>query len=137
MEFEDFEDPFDESDEDANDIPSLIHKYGGKPEEIKMVHKDPDSIRMIDAETFNRDINIVDNETLTYYQEDGVLVDAANNVIKNEEEVIGSKLMDEIFDCPESDEYFYVINDDEEKMYEVVVEHNQSFYRDIMGDMND
>ena len=92
---------------------------------------DPNDIHIIDEETFQRDINTRDNETLTYYREDGVLVDAANNVIKNEETVIGVAASEKIFDC--GDEYVYVSDDINDKMYEIVVEHNQSFYRDVMG----
>ena len=92
---------------------------------------DPKDIHIIDEETFQRDINTRDNETLTYYQEDGVLVDAANNVIKNEETIIGVEASEKIFDC--GDEYVYVSDEVNDKMYEIVVEHNQSFYRDVMG----
>ena len=118
FEFTDWNDPFGEDD----DIPDDDEK-----------EKHLSQIHMIDAETFQHDIDRRDNETLTYYQGDGVLVDYSNNVIKNEEDVIGSEAMDKIFDCGEGEDYFYVVDEQEDKMYEIVVEHEQSFYRDIMG----
>ena len=93
--------------------------------------KDPDDIHIIDSESFQRDISRRDNETLTYYQEDGVLADSNNKVIENEETVIGVEAMEKIFDC--GDDYVYVSDENDDKMYEIVVEHNQSFYRDVLG----
>ena len=92
---------------------------------------DPDDIYLIDADEFRRDIKTRDNETLTYYQEDGVLIDSAGNVIRNEADVIGFEAVGEV-DGTEED-FLYVSNDIDDVMYEILVEHNQSYYRDILG----
>lgn len=147
IEEDDWKDPFEEDEketeeekeEEANEgEPETERKHYNKDyESIKIksatVAKSPDHIHLIDEETFQRDIDKRDNETLTYYQEDGVLVDSANEIIRNEEEVIGVEAMEKIFDCGEDMEYVYVSDDQEDKMYEVVVEHNTSYYRDVMG----
>ena len=80
---------------------------------------------------FEKNLKIRDNESLTYYQVDGILVDSVNERIPNEERIIGVEAMDKVGDC--SEDYLYVSNDVEDKMYEIIVEHNQSFYRDVMG----
>lgn len=88
-------------------------------------------IRVISSNTFREDLDYRDNETIVYYQEDGVLVDSANEVIKNQEDIIGDKLMGMIDDTDE--DFLYVDNEFENKLYEIVVEHNESFYRDVMA----
>ena len=86
---------------------------------------------VISPNTFREDLDYRDNETIVYYQEDGVLVDSANEVIKNQEDIIGDKLMGMIDDTEE--DFLYVDNEFEDKLYEIVVEHNESFYRDVMA----
>ena len=88
-------------------------------------------IRVISPNTFRDDLEYRDNETITYYQEDGVLVDSANEIIKNQEDIIGDKLMEMIDDTEE--DFLYVDNEFEDKIYEIIVEHDESFYRDVMA----
>jgi hypothetical protein len=92
---------------------------------------DEDDIYLIEQKDFEDDIKTRDNETLTFYQEDGVLVDDHNDRIENELRVVGKEFMDKVKDTDE--DFLYVSNDIEDKMYEIVVNHNESFYRDIMG----
>ena len=92
---------------------------------------DPDDIYLISDDEFRKDLNYRDSETVTYYQEDHMLVDSADMPIHDEERVVGTEALDEL---PETEEdYLYVSNDIENKMYEIIVEHNQSFYRDVLG----
>lgn len=92
---------------------------------------DPDDIYLISDDEFRKDLNYRDSETITYYQEDHMLVDSADMPIHDEERVVGTEALDEL---PETEEdYLYVSNDIENKMYEIIVEHNQSFYRDVLG----
>lgn len=92
---------------------------------------DQDDIYLIEAKDFQEDISYRDNETLTFYQEDGVLVDDHNEKVENELRVVGKEFMDKVKDTDE--DFLYVSNDIEDKMYEIVVNHNESFYRDILG----
>jgi hypothetical protein len=92
---------------------------------------DEDDIYLIEQRDFEEDIKTRDNETLTFYQEDGVLVDDHNDRVENELRVVGKEFMDKVKDTDE--DFLYVSNDIEDKMYEIIVNHNESFYRDILG----
>jgi hypothetical protein len=89
-------------------------------------------IRMIDKETFKRDIENKDSDTYTYYQEDGVLVnDITQEVEQDQVGVLGKDAM-EIIDDTEKDE-LYVDNEPDDMLYDVIVDHNMSYYRDVLG----
>lgn len=92
---------------------------------------DDDGIYLIEPKDFQEDVAYRDNETLTFYQEDGVLVDDHNDKVENELRVVGREFMEKVRDTDE--DFLYVSNDIEDKMYEIVVNHDQSFYRDILG----
>ena len=89
------------------------------------------NIRIIDEDAFRKDLDYRDNETVTYYQQDGVLADSADMPIHNEEELIGIEALDEL--AKTNEDFLYVSNDDEDKMYEVIVDHSTNYYRDLMG----
>lgn len=112
----------DEDKEDDDDI--------SKPIDLDDPFED-DTIYLIDAKDFQDDLEYRDNETLTYYQTDGVLVDDHNDKVEDELHVVGKEFMDKARDTEE--DYLYVSNDIEDKMYEIIVNHTDSFYRDIMG----
>lgn len=107
--------------------------FGEDNEEETEDKGDLERIHMIDAETFRRDIETRDNETFSYYQEDGVLVDSDGEVVRNEENIIGVEAMEKIFDCGDDTDYVYALDEDIDKMYEIVVVHDQSYYRDVVG----
>lgn len=120
----------DEEDEDDEDDSHETDFY----EDTNVDFDDPfdqDDIYLIEAKDFQEDVQYRDNETLTFYQEDGVLVDDHNDVVENELRVVGKEFMEKVKDTDE--DYLYVSNDIEDKMYEIIVNHNESFYRDIMG----
>lgn len=112
----------DEDKEDDDDI--------SKPIDLDDPFED-DTIYLIDVKDFQDDLEYRDNETLTYYQTDGVLVDDHNDKVEDELHVVGKEFMDKARDTEE--DYLYVSNDIEDKMYEIIVNHTDSFYRDIMG----
>lgn len=89
-------------------------------------------IHIISEQQFKDDLNYRDNETLTWYKEDGVLADSADMPIHSEEDVIGVEALDKLENMGD-DEFLYVSNDIEDKMYEIIVEGNMSYYRDIIG----
>lgn len=90
-----------------------------------------DDICVIDEQDFINDMNAMENETLTFYQEDGVLVDISNEPIANPERLIGMDALDKAEDT--DDDFIYVRNDFKDMMFEIAVEHNMSYYRDILG----
>ena len=89
-------------------------------------------IHIISEQQFKDDLNYRDNETLTWYKEDNVLADSADMPIHSEEDVIGVEALDKLENMGE-DEFLYVSNDIEDKMYEIIVEGSMSYYRDIVG----
>jgi len=113
----------EENDEDDEDDISKSIEFDEPVED--------DAIYLIGVKEFQDDLNHRDNETLTYYQSDGVLVDDHNDKVENELRVVGKEFMEKVADTDE--DYLYVSNDIEDKMYEIIVNHNESFYRDILG----
>lgn len=90
-----------------------------------------EKIKLISERQFNEEINYRDREDLTYYQIDGTLVDGGNEVIMREEEVIGSEAMDIIDETLNDD--LYVLDEDEDKVYDISIEHNGNYMRDVLG----
>lgn len=89
-------------------------------------------IRMIDKETFKHDLQVKDSNTYTYYQEDGVLVeDLTQEVETDQAGVLGKEAM-EIIEDTEKDE-LYIDNEPDGMLYDVVVDHSMSYYRDVLG----
>lgn len=88
-------------------------------------------IKMVSEQQFNEEINYRDHEELTYYQLDGTLVDSANDIVTKEETVVGSEIMDIIDDT--KNDNLYALNDDLDKLYDITIEHNASYMRDVLG----
>lgn len=92
---------------------------------------EPNVTRMITEEEFSRSLDARDHEEITYFQEDGILADESQEVITNQLDILGEDAMEMIFDTPE--DVLFIDNDDFETMYKVNVEHNLSYYRDVLG----
>ena len=105
----DFDDPFEDGSEDDDER---------------------EMIKLISKKAYNEDLQYRDSETLTYYVEDGILADAYDDPVSNAAEVIGIEAIEKAETT--SDDEIYVSNDIEDKIYEIIVEHNESFYRDIV-----
>lgn len=119
---------FKPTSEEKTEYVNMVGEYEG--DNLSHPFKTGD-IYLISDDDFRKDLNYRDSETMTYYQEDHVLADSADMPVHDEEEVIGVEALDEL---PTTEEdYLYVSNDIENKMYEIIVEHNQSFYRDVLG----
>lgn len=137
---EHFEDRVGPSDEDDDEDDDLVRDEDADSKDDKNK-----KIRIISPERFNADIEYRDNETLTYYQMDDVLVDSANHKIEHEEEIIGKECMgliasmerpegtEDIDDETDVESFVYVDNEIDDVLYEVIVNHNQNFYKDIAG----
>ncbi len=96
-------------------------------------HEDVDEfgVRRMTSKDYHQDLEFRDSEMLTYYQQDGVLCDAVNDVLFHEETYIGSDIMNIIDDTDE--DYLYCENVNDDKIYEITVEHNLSYFRDVVG----
>ncbi len=92
---------------------------------------DPDDIYLISPDTFRQELAYRDDETITYYQQDGVLINSADQLIDNQERCIGLEALNEAKTTEE--DYLYVDNLVEDKIYEICIEHRYSYYRDVMA----
>ncbi len=121
----DFDDPFDrhESSNEMNDGHATTGNLEEEDDEREM-------IRLISKKDYSEDLQYRDSETLTYYVEDGILADAFDDPVQNAAEVIGIEAI-ETAETTDKNE-IYVSNDIEDKIYEIVVEHNESYYKDLM-----
>lgn len=124
---EDEDDDFD-SDEDLDfDDPFDGHATAGGLEEEQ---DEREMVKLISKKAYNEDLQYRDSETLTYYVEDGILADAFDDPVQNAAEIIGIEAIEKA-ETTDEDE-IYVSNDIEDKIYEVIVEHNESYYKDLM-----
>ena len=105
----DFDDPFDDDDEEDDDR---------------------EMVKLISKTAYNEDLQYRDSETLTYYVEDGILADAFDDPVSNAAEVIGIEAIEKA-ETTQDDE-IYVSNDIEDKIYEIIVNRDESFYRDFV-----
>lgn len=143
----DWDDPFAEDDsvDEVNpiDYVAISRKYssdqfnehfaqrvGPKDDDTEY---DPDDIYEIDQDQFKKEIEYRDNETITYYKKDGVLVDCCEHVLNDQARVIGQEALDTLSAEDISDiDFLYVSNDVENKLYEIVVEHEYA-WRDMVS----
>lgn len=108
-----FDDPFDEGE-------SIVVK---KPVEPKKP-----MFSMMSQEDFEQDINYRDVEYLTYYQDDHVLADGLNDRIGNAISIVGEEALREAQDTDQ--DCLYVLDEVEDIMYEIAIDHETSYYRD-------
>lgn len=91
-----------------------------------------ESVRLIEKKRFEEDSQVMDIGHYTYYQEDGVLVDDSTQEVERDQVgTIGVEGMEKIADT--EDDFLYVVNDIDDMLYEVAVDHNMSYYRDVLG----
>ena len=121
-----------EEDIEENGKPNYIGEEG--EEEDDLVDDDEDrseKIKLISERQFKNELNYRDREDLIYYQLDGTLTDMNHEVIMKEEEIVGSEAMD-IIDETNNDD-LYVLDDDLNKVYDITIEHDGSYTRDVLG----
>lgn len=106
----DFNDPFEKDDDD-------------KEENDK-------EIRLIGKGSFDEDLEYRDCERLTFYQEDGILADEYDEPISNQTDIIGIEAIEKAENTEE--DFLYVSNDILDRLYEITIEHSDSYYRDLM-----
>lgn len=110
---------------------NLARKVGDRdhPHDSGEDDYDPDDIYLIDAQTFKKEMIYRDDETVTYYQQDGVLINSADQLIDNQERCIGREALDIIGSTDQ--DYLYVDNQVENKVYEICIDHLYSYYKDV------
>ena len=105
-----FNDPFTEENEETDDEDKEIHLIG--------------------KAIYDEDLSYRDSESLTFYQQDGILADEFDEPINNQIDIIGMEAIEAAETTNE--DYLYVSNDILDKIYEITIEHNESYYRDLM-----
>lgn len=113
----------DEGDVDLDEDVEFDDPFSDEDDEREM-------IKLISKQAYNEDLQYRDSETLTYYVEDGILADAFDDPVQNAAEIIGIEAIEKA-ETTDEDE-IYVSNDIEDKIYEIIVEHNESYYKDLM-----
>ena len=110
-----FDDPFDEGE-------SVVVKKEEEPRKPMF--------SMMSQEEYEEDFEYRDSESLTYYQKDKVLADAFDDRVGNAVEIVGEEALNK---AQETDQdYIYVMDEVEDKMYEIAIDHEESYYRDSM-----
>lgn len=110
-----FDDPFDEGE-------SVVVK--------KPVEPRKPIFSIMSQEDYETDFEYRDAETLTYYQEDHVLADSFDDRISNAVDIVGEEALKEAQET--EDDYIYVLDEVEDKMYEIEINHEESYYRDVV-----
>ena len=99
-------------------------------EEVNEDEDENKEIRLIDKAVFDEDLECRDCERLTFYQEDGILTDEYDEPIVNQTDIIGIEAIEAAENT--EDDFLYVSNDILDKIYEITIEHSDSYYRDLM-----
>ncbi|WP_458459267.1 hypothetical protein [Pseudobutyrivibrio sp.] len=134
----------DEEEDDTNGVTytnfvALSKKYGSEsfnehfesrvgPDENSI---DPTDIKIITEKQYHDEFDYRDHDTLTFYQPSQVLADSQNAVVADEENVIGTDALDKL--CDTKNDYMYVLNEAYDTLYEIAVEHDAVYRRDVMN----
>ena len=85
--------------------------------------------RILSEKEYEEDSRYVtETESFTYYQEDKILADAFDDTVSNGTNIVGAEAM--LLAEKTDADFIYVSDDDEEKLYEIQINHEDSFYRD-------
>jgi len=110
-----FDDPFDEGE-------SAVVKKAAEPRKPMF--------SMMSQEDYEQDFEYREAENLTYYQEDHVLADSFDDRVGNAVDIVGEEALKV---AEETDQDFiYVLDEVEDKMYEIEINHEESYYRDAV-----
>lgn len=110
-----FDDPFDEGE-------STVVKKAAEPRKAMF--------SMMSQEDYEQDFEYREAENLTYYQEDHVLADSFDDRVGNAVDIVGEEALKV---AEETDQDFiYVLDEVEDKMYEIEINHEESYYRDAV-----
>lgn len=87
------------------------------------------AIKIIDKKTFDEDLPYRDTEKLMFYQLDGILADEFDEAVPNSAELIGMEAIEEAENT--ENDMMYVDNEFTDILYEIEINHIESFYRDL------
>lgn len=110
-----FDDPFDEGE-------SVVVK--------KPVEPRKQAFSMMSQEEYEEDYEYRDAENLIYYQEDHILADGFDDRIDNAVDIVGEEALRQAQETEQ--DYIYVLDEVEDKMYEIEINHEERYYRDAV-----
>lgn len=84
---------------------------------------------MISESFFNNALSTMNADKLTYYQPNDMLVDSTDTIVFDEESMVGADTMDFLQDT--KNDVVYVVDDNTEWLYEITVEHDTAYQRDV------
>lgn len=108
-----FDDPFDEGE-------SVVVK--------KPIEPRKQAFSMMSQEEYEEDYEYRDAENLIYYQEDHILADGFDDRIDNAIDIVGEEALRQAQETEQ--DYIYVLDEVEDKMYEIEINHEEHYYRD-------
>ena len=110
-----FDDPFDEGE-------SAVVKKTAEPRKPMF--------SMMSQEDYEQDFEYREAENLTYYQEDHVLADSFDDRVGNAVDIVGEEALKVAEET--NQDFIYVLDEVEDKMYEIEINHEESYYRDAV-----
>lgn len=133
---DDSDDVGEDDMDDSDDISGPLYPDADPGDDVEGEAEDDEDIgegvKVIDKKQFDEDSRVKDVGHYTYYQEEGVLVDNLTQEIERDQVgTIGVEGM-EIIEDTEQD-FLYIDNEIDDMLYEVAVDHNMSYYRDVLG----
>lgn len=101
-------------------------------EEEEEPEKNMDICRITSEEAMDEfDNGVMSWNVMTYYQGDGVLADYDDEKITDISKYLGEEVTEEIDTT--DDNVIYVLNNPRNSIYEVTIEHEAEYYKDVLG----
>lgn len=129
--------------ERSEEYPNIVYarKYDKEKDEDWMIEGDKDGDSdlpylnkpdVITVDSFENDFEEFSKETLTYYEEDGVLADDRDEVIVDYIDYVGENALDSFGEGSEDPNLVYVRNYDKEVDFEIVKDES-SYQKEVLG----
>lgn len=116
---------------DISGANKIMNKEPGPTEDDDDEEDSSFGIREISPEEAENEWDENRSAVLTYYQGDGVLADTMDEKISDIAKYLGDDVVEDI-DTTTKD-VLYVKNDYKDCIYEVMIEHNLEYYKDVLG----
>lgn len=119
--------------DDEEDYEELVFHAASGDTIVKRVEIEDRSedIKRIDEGRWEEELNRKENVRLTYCQEDSTMMDDDHEIVRNPVQMVGAEIMDVIDET--KNDFLYAIDEQLEKIYEIEIDHDLSYTRDILG----
>lgn len=124
--------PLSDDDDDECYDELVFHSNSGDTVVKRIEVEDrSEDIKRIDEGRWTDELNTKENIRLTYCQEDGTMMDDEHEIIHHPVQMVGAEIMDVIDET--KNDFLYAIDEKLEKIYEIEIDHDLSYTRDILG----